>query len=81
MQNGGVTGGVVIPEGNGEAVTGGAMQVGVTGEGEGVTGGAVTGGGVTVTGVTEMPYPPEQTAVSREDPHSAVSHDRLVGNV
>ncbi|CAM4714543.1 unnamed protein product [Leuciscus chuanchicus] len=76
MQNGGVTGGVVIPVENGEAVTGGAMQVGVTGEGEGVTGGAVTGGGVTVTGVTEMPHPPEQSAVSREDPHSAVSHDR-----
>jgi len=38
--------------------------------------GAVTGGGL-----TEMPNPPEQSAVSREDPHSAVSHDRLVGNV
>ncbi|XDV48611.1 hypothetical protein PO909_018001 [Leuciscus waleckii] len=78
MQNGGVTGGVVIPVENGEAFTGGAMQVGVTGEGEGLTGGAVTGGGVTVTvtGVTEMPHPPEQSAVSREDPHSAVSHDR-----
>ncbi|XP_056102678.1 voltage-dependent L-type calcium channel subunit alpha-1F [Rhinichthys klamathensis goyatoka] len=69
MQNGGVAGGVVIPGGNGEAVTGEAIQVG--GGGEGVMGGAVTGGGV-----TEMPNPPEQSAVSREDPHSAVSHDR-----
>ncbi|ROI69443.1 Voltage-dependent L-type calcium channel subunit alpha-1D [Anabarilius grahami] len=70
MQNGGVTGVVVIPQGDGGPVTGGAME-GVTGGGEGVTGGAVIGGGV-----PERAYPAEQGAVNKEDPQSAVSHDR-----
>ncbi|XP_067250084.1 voltage-dependent L-type calcium channel subunit alpha-1D [Chanodichthys erythropterus] len=90
MQNGGVTEGVVVPQGDGGPVTGGAME-GVTSGGEGVTGGAVTGGaviggavigggvtggGVIGGGVTEMSYPAEQGAVNKEVPQSAVSHDR-----
>lgn len=65
MQNGGVTGGVVTPQGDGGPVAGGAMEV-VMGGGEGVMGGAVT----------EIAYPAEQGAVIKEDPQSTVSHDR-----
>ncbi|XP_050972856.1 voltage-dependent L-type calcium channel subunit alpha-1F [Labeo rohita] len=63
MQNGGVTEGVVItPGGDGGAVTGE-----VTTGSEGVT----VGGGV-----TDMPYPTEQSSVSKEEPPSVVSNDR-----
>ncbi|KAI2661400.1 Voltage-dependent L-type calcium channel subunit alpha-1D [Labeo rohita] len=62
MQNGGVTEGVVItPGGDGGAVTGE-----VTTGSEGVT----VGGGV-----TDMPYPTEQSSVSKEEPPSVVSND------